>query len=262
VASPTTGGCSPRSDVSDKAPILWQYSFSNYNEKVRWALDYKSVPHRRRSLFPGGPRSLMFSRNGTLPVMDLDGERIVDSTRIIEALERRHPDPPLYPSDPDERSRALELEDFFDEHAGHDLRRIAFWDARDAPGWIADFMATDQPPAKRTALRAMLPGVRLVMRRRFAITGHEVERSRTVLRAALNRIESERSGEDHLVGNAFTVADLTAAALLYPMAWPPEFPYELPDQPPSRFLDSVKDHPALGWIAEIYRRHRPASAAV
>jgi glutathione S-transferase len=180
--------------VSDQAPVLWQYSFSNYNEKVRWALDHKSIPHRRRSLFPGGPRSLMFSRNGTLPVLDLDGERIVDSTRIIEALEQRHPDPPLYPSDPDERSRALELEDFFDEHAGHDLRRIAFWDARDAPGWIADFMATDQPPAKRAVLRAMLPGVRLVMRRRFAITDQEVERSRTVLRAALDRIESERSG--------------------------------------------------------------------
>jgi glutathione S-transferase len=180
--------------VSDQAAVLWQYSFSNYNEKVRWALDHKSIPHRRRSLFPGGPRSLMFSRNGTLPVLDLDGERIVDSTRIIEALEQRHPDPPLYPSDPDERSRALELEDFFDEHAGHDLRRIAFWDARDAPGWIADFMATDQPPAKRAVLRAMLPGVRLVMRRRFAITDQEVERSRTVLRAALDRIESERSG--------------------------------------------------------------------
>ena len=82
-------------------PVLWQYSFSNYNEKVRWALDHKSVPHVRRSLMPGGPRAMVFSARGTLPVVDLDGERLVDSTRIIAALEKRYPDPPLYPADPD-----------------------------------------------------------------------------------------------------------------------------------------------------------------
>jgi len=52
-------------------------------------------------------------------VLDLDGERIVDSTRIIPALERRWPDPSLYPADLCERERALALEDYFDEHAGH-----------------------------------------------------------------------------------------------------------------------------------------------
>jgi glutathione S-transferase len=70
---------------------------------------------------------MAFSRgDGTLPVFDLDGERVVDSTRIIEALERRFPERPLYPEDADERRRALELEDFFDEHAGHEMRRVGF----------------------------------------------------------------------------------------------------------------------------------------
>jgi glutathione S-transferase len=72
---------------------------------------------------------LAFSRGrGTLPVLDLDGERIVDSTRIIATLEERWPEPALYPADLEERRRALELEDFFDEHAGHDMRRVAFWE--------------------------------------------------------------------------------------------------------------------------------------
>ena len=31
---------------------------------------------------------MAFSRRGTLPVLDLDGERFVDSTRIIAALEQ------------------------------------------------------------------------------------------------------------------------------------------------------------------------------
>ena len=44
----------------------------------------------------------------TVPVIDIDGTRIGDSTRIIEELERRWPDPPLYPAASDERQRALE----------------------------------------------------------------------------------------------------------------------------------------------------------
>ena len=59
--------------------------------------------------------------------------------------------------------------------------------------------------------------------------------------AALDRIESERAGGDYLVGEGFTVADLTAAALLYPLVWPPEFQYELPDMPRPEALESVGD---------------------
>ena len=43
------------------------------------------------------------------------GEVVADSTRIIERLEAVQPDPPLYPADPAERRRALELEELFDE---------------------------------------------------------------------------------------------------------------------------------------------------
>ncbi|MCA9686256.1 MAG: glutathione S-transferase N-terminal domain-containing protein, partial [Myxococcales bacterium] len=32
---------------------LVQFAFSHYNEKARWALDYKGLAHRRRSLLPG-----------------------------------------------------------------------------------------------------------------------------------------------------------------------------------------------------------------
>ncbi len=33
--------------------VLWQVQVSHYVEKVRWALDYKRIPHVRRSLLPG-----------------------------------------------------------------------------------------------------------------------------------------------------------------------------------------------------------------
>lgn len=249
-------------------PVLWQYSFSNFNEKARWALDFKGIAHRRRSIAPGAVRGFWLSRgDGTLPTMDLDGERIVDSTAIIAALEQLRPDPPLYPADPEERRRALELEDFFDEHAGHDMRRVGFWELRDNLDFGLRFMTTDQPKVRaaivRTRLRVAFPFVWRYMNGRYDFTEESVERSRGVLAAALDRIESERDGREFLVGEGFTVADLTAASLLYPLAWPPEFPYRLPPDPPEwGFMEPLRDHPGVGWIRETWRRHRGAGAAV
>jgi glutathione S-transferase len=248
-------------------PVLWQYSFSNYNEKVRWALDYKRIPHRRRSVLPMGPRSLWFSRgSGTLPVLDLNGERIVDSTRIIAALEERHPDPPLYPADPGERTRALELEDYFDEHAGHDVRRVGFVEWRDAKGFGAKVFTAGQPTAVVLTVQRLESVLRPVLwrlsDRRYGFDRASFERSRAAIVAALDRIEAERGGSDYLVGESFTVADLAAASLLYPLAWPPEYQYDLPARPPSPFLDSVQGHSAVDWIRRTWRRHRGESAEV
>jgi len=253
--------------VSDGLPVLWQYSFSNYNEKARWALDFKGVPHRRRSLMPGWPRSLWMSRGDrTLPVVDLDGRRVMDSTRIIAALEQRFPEPALYPQEAEERRRALELEDFFDEHTGHDMRRVGFWEARGDLPYALRFMTTDQPriaaAVARVGLRATFPLVWRYMSARYAFDEEAVARSRETLQRGLDRIEAERDGGDYLVGQSFTVADLTAAALLYPLVWPPEFPYGLPESPRWDFMEPIRGHPALDWIGETWRRHRGSSAAV
>lgn len=253
--------------MSGELPVLWQYSFSNYNEKARWALDFKGIRHRRRSVLPGSARGLWMSRGDlTLPVLDLDGRRIVDSTAIIAALEERQPGPALYPSDPDERRRALDLEDFFDEHAGHDMRRVGFWELKDNLDYGLEFMTTDQPritaAVGRVRLRTSFPIVWRYLSKRYTFNEEAVRHSRGTLVAALDRIEAERGGRDYLVGDEFTVADLTGAALLYPLVWPPEFQYELPDPPPSPFFESVREHPARQWISEVWRRHRGSSAAV
>jgi glutathione S-transferase len=247
------------------SPLLWQYTFSNFNEKARWALDFKEIEHRRRSLMPGGPRAMWFSLRGTVPVLDLDGRRIVDSTRIIEALERSKPEPALYPADPGERERALALEEFFDEHAGHEMRRVAFHELRDEPSYQVALLATDRGAPTRTILRTMLPGAMVYARRRYRIYAQDAEIGKTKLVAALDRIEAERAGGPYLVGERFSVADLTAAALLFPLANPPELQYSFPQPPPpqlAQWLESVAEHPAVGWIAGIYRDHRGSSAAI
>jgi len=94
-------------------PVLWHFPISHYNEKARWALDWKGIPHVRRALAMSYvPRALWTTGQAKLPILHLDGQAIADSTRIIEALERLQPEPALYPRDEAARRRALALEDF------------------------------------------------------------------------------------------------------------------------------------------------------
>jgi glutathione S-transferase len=242
------------------APVLWQYNFSNFNEKVRWALDYKRIPHVRRSLLPGAPRAMAFSRRGTLPVLDLDGERIVDSSAIIAALERRFPEPALYPADPAERSAALELEEFFDEQAGHELRRAGFYDWRASPAFVSGLLTTGRGAVTRGLMRAVLPGAMIYARRRYRIYRADAEGARAKLEVALDRIAAAAQPTGYLVGHGFSIADLTAAALLYPLAWPAELQYSYPKPPPWDALAPLAEHPAVDWIRDTYARHRGSSA--
>lgn len=242
--------------------VLWQLQISHYNEKVRWALDYKRVPHRRRSLLPGIHRVQAKRLTGdteTTPVLTVDGRSIGDSTRIIAELEQRWPRPPLYPEDEGLRRRALELEEFFDEELGPHIRRAAYQELLPYPGQVVPLFTYGKRLPARILVRTAFPLLRTGMRKAMRINAEAAERSRRKTVAAMDRLESEIGPGGYLVGNSFTVADLTAAALFYPVAQPPQFPYPSVTDPPEsarEFLDPLAERPGGEWVAEMYRRHR------
>jgi glutathione S-transferase len=247
-------------------PKLWHIEISNYNEKARWALDYKGLPHTRRAPFPGTHPLYAFrlTRGYTFPILEIDGRRSGDATEIIAELERRQPEPPLYPADPAERRRALELEDYFDENFGHDVRRLVFFHALAAPdaaGAVAEIGHAG--PRARKFISAIYPLMRRGVQARYRIKPAEAERSLEATRAGLARIEAEAGPSGYLVGDAFSVADLTAAALIAPFLQPAQFPYPLPSLPPD--LIEIRDSlagPGVDWVMEMYSRHRGQSSAV
>jgi glutathione S-transferase len=91
----------------------------------------------------------------------------------------------------------------------------------------------------------------------------EIARGKTL--AAMDRLEKELQPSGYLVADRFTVADLTAAALLSPLVRPPEFPYKpalaIPE-PFAEIRDSLSEHRAFQWTQRIYRQHRGSSAEV
>jgi glutathione S-transferase len=186
---------------------------------------------------------------------------VTDSTAIVAALERRFPEPALYPEDPREQAAALELEDFFDEQAGHELRRAAFYEWRGSPGFVSGLLTTGRGRVTRAFMRAMLPGALVYARRRYRIYPADAEQARVTLTAALDRIIVERKPSGYLVGERFSVADLAAAALLYPLAMPAQVQYRYPELPDWGEMRAQAEHPAIEWVHEMYRRHRGASSA-
>ena len=247
-------------------PVLWQLRISHFNEKARWALDYKRVPHRRRSLAPGShPRqSRHLGGRGTTPVLLIDGEVIGDSTQIVAALEERNPDPPLYPDTEIARRAALELEEHFDEELGPGIRSAIFHALLPHRRITVPLVTQGLSPMRRLLPSALYPLVRVAVRRGLRADDASAKRGRQQTVAALDRVESELSG-DYLVGDRFSVADLTAAALLCPLVAPPQFAYRWPQQWPDEweeFRRSLADRPGYLWVQEMFARHRGSSSAV
>ena len=249
--------------MAETRPVLWQLQISHYNEKVRWALDYKKIPHTRRSMMPGVHRLIARRLAGidTSPVMTINGEGVGDSSAILQAIEERWPNPSLIPTDADERRRALELEDWFDEELGPHIRRAVYWELLPYPDVVVPLFTDGASDFNRKMLRRTFPVLRIGMRQVMNIREEPARRSRDRTVAALDRLERELGSNDYLVGDRFTIADLTAASLFYPLALPPEFPYTSPrfeDLPDGArdFIGSMRERPGARWVAEMYRRHR------
>ena len=104
----------------------------------------------------------------------------------------------------------------------------------------------------------MTPGLRLAGTAARAL-GFPERRNRQSVAAVLEEIETRIEHHDYLVGDEFTVADLTAASLLSPIMEVDEFPYA----PESGFPSSVDElrpdyasRPAIKWAKTVYSRHR------
>ena len=128
------------------------------------------------------------TRGVTFPVLAIDGQKIGDSTRVIEALERRYPEPPLYPAGETERRRALELEDFFDEELGPHIRRALFAEVTRDNESLALVAAPRAGRAAHMVWRATAPAAAPILRLRYGIKPDTAQVGRAKTLAALDRV--------------------------------------------------------------------------
>ncbi len=243
---------------------LVMFMRSHFNEKARWALDWKGLLHRRRPLLPGPHARTVKKLTGQtmVPVLIVDGTPIAGSDRILDELERRYPQPPLYPVDPDERTRALEIQKFFDDEIGPKIRRALFSLTLHEPAYLCAIFASHKSAPVRRLYQATLPLVKGVMKRSMQIEEPHVSEAFEATRRGFDFVAEHAGPSGHLVGDHFSVADLTAAALLAPGVDVQHPDMRKPDPKPESiraWIARWADHPGATWVRETYERYRSAS---
>ena len=199
--------------------LLLQFSTSHYCRKARLALGYKQIPYQVENLTPGLHmfRVKPLSGKNTVPVL-LPQQKycpavVADSTEIIRFLETYHPEPTLYFDDPIQQKEALRLEDHFDESIGT-ATRFVYYQFRANEGKQID-------PSWSSQI------VIAIVRAQYGINQKSAQVATAKIADAIAML-SEFWQDGYLIGDRFSVADLTAAALLSPLGLIPAYRREHP----------------------------------
>ena len=182
--------------------ILHHYDFSNYSEKVRVAMGYKSISWKSVIVPPVTPKPDLTSLTGgyrRAPVLQIGADVYCDTRMILRELERRFPEPALFPVGYHGQANAISA-----WAEGPLFRSIMLY----AWGTNHDLM----PPElfeDRARMRGLpVPSVASVER--------AAARSAPLVRAQLPFVEDMLSdGRVWICGDNFTVADLSVFHALW-----------------------------------------------
>jgi glutathione S-transferase len=214
---------------------------SPFSERLRWVLDVKGLSYARTPYVPLASEDDHARRTGirTAPVLIADGEVIGDSDRSVDWLEAEHPSPALIPADPRRRAQVRTWELYATEVLAPAARLVM----------IGRFKAMNVQP----------------LADHFAAKYHwnEAEEARVdhVLRTALPELAAAVVAAPHLVGDGFTRADLTVAAMLTPtLGLPPDDVFAMDAGTRQMFGTPFGADPSLAplreWRDHTYRQHR------
>jgi glutathione S-transferase len=238
--------------------------FSHYAEKARWSLDYAGLPYREEPHLPGlHGRATRRVGGKTVPVLVTDEGVFTDSTDILAFVDRKAPEGrKLWPSDPEARKKALELEDDFDRGLGKATRVLAYFHLLPNPKKLTKIIGLRLSSTERFVLRNGLPLLAPVIRKQYRVTEENAERSLEAIHKAFDRAdEALATGNQYLLGDTLSGADITFAALAAPILVPPGHPafdaamHELPLalQP---VVKRLRARPSGQLVMRLYEKER------
>ena len=149
----------PRPDARVSGIRLYAIPYSTNVERVALALGHKGVD-AEVVMCDAGDRTPIREASGQdlVPVLDDEGFVVVDSSRIIEHLEERFPDPPLFPAEPARAAETRVFVDWFNRVWKVPPNRIEQELAAEAPDHVLVEALEAEMRASLTLFEAMLDG--------------------------------------------------------------------------------------------------------
>jgi glutathione S-transferase len=238
---------------------LYQFPISHYCEKARWALDYKGLDYNIVNLLPGEHIKVIkaIAPGSEVPVLQQDEEIIQGSDDIISWLDERYPATPLTPKDAESKKQALVWENYANENIGPQIRLYFYHYLLEHAALTVPMLVQGQPVHKRLLFRVIYPRVRSIMRQHMKINDRTARISLKILERAIDKLHAHYAKHDFLVGDQFSRADLTVAALLAPLVEPDQYGINWPNYYPAELqntIDAFRDR--LDWVDRLYRQYR------
>jgi glutathione S-transferase len=256
-------------DASGQPCVLITIPISHYCEKARWALDRAGIPYRERAHLQVIHRIATRRAGGgsTAPVL-VCGDRVFSDSAdiLVHADAHAPPDRRLYPDDPRTAAEVRTLERDFDSRLGPHGRRWMYHGMRARRDLAIAYAVTGVPAWQRRALPIAFPLMTAVIDRYLDINDATAATSEREVRAVFADVARRLGdGRRYLVGERFTAADLTFAALAAAVVMPPEYsvPLPAPDQLPVAMATVVRElraHPAGVHALAMFRLHRAGGA--
>lgn len=243
---------------------LHTFSISHFSEKARWLLDASGIDYIEKPWVPFfhivSALRLGGRKKTTVPILITETGPVQDSTRILLWLEKHRAPFALMPVEPALREQVLVVEDRFDRIGAHVIR-YAYRDALDDSEGIKTVWTLDASPLQKRIVGAAFPLMRAAFRQMLQSSNPKAVAlsERKILEGMDWIAQRTAQGHRYLVGDTLTAADISAAALLSPLACPDEHAvYSRPDF--QKGVTALKarhaDHPAMVWVRRIYREHR------
>lgn len=103
---------------------LYGFDVSNYFNMIKLALAHKGLEYEVVTVYPNQePEFLAKSPMGKVPALETEDGIIVETNIILEYLDAKYPDKPLYPADPFAQARVKELVKFMELYLELPARR-------------------------------------------------------------------------------------------------------------------------------------------
>jgi len=244
--------------VPSQAPRLITIPISHYCEKARWALERAEIPYREESHLQGIHWAHVWraGRGRTAPVLVTDDGPLTESSDILRWVDARS-DLRLYPDG------AAALEARLDTELGPHGRRWMYHRIFDRADLVRQYGVTGVPRWERALLPPLLPLVRRLVNRYLDVDDATAAESRVRVRAVFDEV-GERLGDGRrfLVGDRFSAADLTFAALAAAVLVPSRYGVPLPPleglpEPFAGEVRTLREHPAGAFALRLYDQERP-----
>ena len=253
--------------VSPPVFRLITIAISHYCEKARWALEWLQIPYIEESHAPLFHRfATRQYKRSTVPILVTETAAFTDSTDILHYLDTITPKGQrLYPKDPELCREVEQLEELFDTQLGVYTRCWGYFYRLNDREVMRQLWCKGAPLSEQVGLTIAFPLtfplIRRIIRQAYDVTAPSAASSLQGIEQIFETVNQRLAdGRSYLVGDRFSAADLTFAALAAPALLPSEHPMKPPQSElKSEMADTIKklrETTAGAYALRLYREQR------